>query len=268
MVMWYGGAQEPDDREQAAAGAGLRQVPAEPESSAAAPLLRPAAGPRLRARRASIRAGNSRRVRAAHVKAVLDFSESKIYSNCTSESAHVERQPHGSSPIAEADLIVLRAALTRAVASVCPPWLAAGAEDIVQVALLRVVEVCRRGDGGCDFSSSYLRKAAYSAVVDEIRRLKRRREVPLEDEGSKFQPSTLAANPEQTAAARQQGRAIRACLARLVRPRRLAVTLHLLGHSVPEAALLLNWSPKRAENLVYRGLADLRRCLEASGMVR
>ena len=41
--------------------------------------------------------------------------------------------------------------------------------------------------------------------------------------------------------------------------------LHLQGHSVPDAARLLGWPAKRTENLVYRGLADLRRCLIAKG---
>ena len=50
------------------------------------------------------------------------------------------------------------------------------------------------------------------------------------------------------------------------RERRLAVTLHLQGHSVPEAARLLDWAVKRTENLVYRGLADLRECLTAKGI--
>jgi RNA polymerase sigma-70 factor (ECF subfamily) len=47
--------------------------------------------------------------------------------------------------------------------------------------------------------------------------------------------------------------------------RRRAVMLYLQGHSVPEAARLLGWTAKRTENLVYRGLADLRHCLRAKG---
>ena len=46
----------------------------------------------------------------------------------------------------------------------------------------------------------------------------------------------------------------------------MAVVLHLQGHSVPEAARLLNWGNKRTENLVYRGLADLRNCLALKGL--
>ena len=172
---------------------------------------------------------------------------------------------HGSSSLAEADLVLLRAALVRAVSRVCPPWLADRAEDIVQVALVRVVEIHRRREGNVELSTLYLRKAAYSAVVDEIRRRKRRREVPLEAE-LEVQQATKGLDPERAAASRQAGRAVRKCLGRLVRPRRSAVTLHLVGYSVPEVSRLLGWSFKRAENLVYRGLADLRGCLKGMGV--
>jgi RNA polymerase sigma-70 factor (ECF subfamily) len=44
------------------------------------------------------------------------------------------------------------------------------------------------------------------------------------------------------------------------------VTLYLQGHTVPETARVLDWPAKRADNLVYRGLADLRQCLLAKGL--
>ena len=73
-------------------------------------------------------------------------------------------------------------------------------------------------------------------------------------------------DPERIAAAREIGRGIQDCLSQMSRERRLAVTLYLQGHSVPEASRVLDWPAKRTENLVYRGLADLRECLEAKGM--
>jgi RNA polymerase sigma-70 factor (ECF subfamily) len=141
----------------------------------------------------------------------------------------------------------------------------------VQTALLRVLDANPRGrDGGegtGEVSSFYLRKAAYSAVVDEIRRRKRRREVPLEDDDGAPAPiRTFTPDPESRSAARETGRAIRTCLGELVRPRRHAVTLYLQGHRIREVGDLMGWDRKRAENLIYRGLADLRRCLEGRGV--
>lgn len=159
----------------------------------------------------------------------------------------------------------LRSSLEKAVNRVCPPWLREAREDLVQVALVRVMEVERRSEGKREFSSSYLMKVAYSALIDEIRRRRRRKETTLEDDA---QPAALEADqpdPEHQARDRQAGRAIQDCLAALIRPRRLAVTLHLRGHGVPEAAKILGYGAKRTENLTYRGLKDLRDCLSARG---
>lgn len=174
----------------------------------------------------------------------------------------------------------LRAELVRAVRRVCPGWLADRRDDLVQVALLRVIEIERRGEGARELAPAYLARTAYCVLIDEIRKLRRRREVPLDpgdrgggergDRGDRSERSwDLAApqpGPQQVSEAGEIGRGIRACLGRMVAPRRMAVTLHLLGHGVPEVARLLLWSGKRAENLVYRGLDDLRRCLREKGL--
>ncbi len=180
----------------------------------------------------------------------------------------MEHPPPGSSTLSESHLAALRADLARAVRQVCPAWLADRSEDLVQVALMRVMEVQRKSEGNVELSSFYLHKVARSALIDEIRRLRRRQEVALDETMSESHPPAPAPDPERTAAGRELGRAIQSCLGRLIRPRQAAVTLHLLGHSVPEAAKLLGWSLKKAENLVYRGLADLRGCLELAGVAR
>jgi RNA polymerase sigma-70 factor (ECF subfamily) len=90
----------------------------------------------------------------------------------------------------------------------------------------------------------------------------------LEVERTETHPAAAEPDPERNCAGREIGEAIRDCLGRLVRPRRMAVTLDLQGHRVAEVARLLGWSAKKAENLVYRGLADLRGCLKAKGMGR
>lgn len=174
----------------------------------------------------------------------------------------------GSPPILEDDYAQLRTELMRAVARVCPRQLSDRAEDIVQVALMRLMEIRRKNEGKAEFSALYLRKAAYSVVVDEIRRLRRRQEVPLDEDHSEAEHAAEIPDPERQSSGREIGQAIRECLGKMIRPRRLAVTLHLQGHSVGEVARLLGWSPKRADNLVYRGLADLRGCLDAKGIRR
>jgi len=159
----------------------------------------------------------------------------------------------------------IRRKLEQAVATVCPYLPADEKDDVVQAACLRLLKIQQKNEGEREFSASYLWKVAYSALIDETRRRRRRREDPLVQE---MLDTTVHApgNPEREAAAREVGSAIQGCLQRLVRTRRLAVTLYLQGHGVPESAQLLGWKRKKVENLVYRGLADLRHCLDIKGI--
>jgi RNA polymerase sigma-70 factor (ECF subfamily) len=167
------------------------------------------------------------------------------------------------------DFATLRQDVARAVARLCPRWMADRRDDLVQAAVMRVMHItARRSASGEDhqpLSTSYLYRVAYSVLVDEIRRLRRLRETDLEDEGVNA-VAFATENPERTMASKEVGRGIHECLTGMKRERRLAVTLHLQGHTVAEAARILDWAAKQTENLVYRGLADLRRCLMAKGI--
>jgi RNA polymerase sigma-70 factor (ECF subfamily) len=169
------------------------------------------------------------------------------------------------------DYAQLHRDLVRAVDRVCPRWMADRADDLVQVALMRVMEIQRKKEGAAEFNLFYLRRAAYSAMIDEIRRLRRRQEVSLEggsdeNEAVVYDPAAPTTDPERASASREAGRAIRDCLGSMVAPRRHAVTLNLQGHSVPEIGKLMGWTAKKAENLVYRGMSDLRGCLGEKGI--
>lgn len=164
----------------------------------------------------------------------------------------------------------LRTALARAVRRQCPRWLADHAEDLAQAALIKVMAAASAREGDRPVTSFYLHKVAHSALVDEIRRRHRRREVALVEDGGdddqRGAPEPRAdGDPEQDASFRQLGAAVRECLLGMGADRRQAVMLYLQGHSVPDAGRVLGWPTKRVENLVYRGLSDLRRCLIAKG---
>jgi RNA polymerase sigma-70 factor, ECF subfamily len=166
------------------------------------------------------------------------------------------------------DYSKLRQDLSRAVARICPGWLANQRDDLVQAAAMRVMQVVgnqRTGEGEPTLASSYLYRIAYSVLVDEIRRVRRRRESALETDV--IEPLAVdRTDPEQLAASGEVGRGIQDCLTELKTERRLAVTLYLQGEQVPGIARILDWPRKRVENLVYRGLADLRACLLSKGL--
>jgi len=152
-----------------------------------------------------------------------------------------------------------------AVRSCCPHYLAGQAEDVAQEVLLQLIKKVERGEGKRGFSSMYLLKAAHGATVDEIRRRSRRQEVPVsEDEMNEL--LTGRPDPEQEALGRTLGREIRRCLEGLSVSRRAAVTLHLLGCSISEISSRLGCPKKGADNRVYRGMKDLRECLQAKGL--
>lgn len=162
----------------------------------------------------------------------------------------------------------LRRKLLLALRRQCPASLRPSLEDLVQTALLRSMEaVARSGEGIDQVPASYLHKAAYCALVDEWRRQRARPEAPWEGDLAESVAHS-APRPDQVHESRRIGAAIRECLAGLALARRRAVTLVLQGHTVPETATLLLWSFKRTENLVYRGLADLRACLRGKGIER
>lgn len=168
------------------------------------------------------------------------------------------------------DYSKLREDLERVVARLCPSWLYGQRDDLVQAAVMRVMQIVNADasgrEGNRPLAPFYLYKVAHSALVDEIRRVRRRHEAALDDTENVTAQTPAHLNPERIAASHQIGRGIQDCLTQMSRERRLAVTLYLQGHTVPEASRILDWSAKRTENLVYRGLAELRECLKLKGM--
>ena len=170
-----------------------------------------------------------------------------------------------ASLTADFDVEQLRIDIVRAVRSICPRWLAQHADDLSQIAVSRILERLRTAEGHLELSQGYLYRTAYSVVVDEIRRRRRLREIPLAPDALM---QSVEGNPERQTFSREVRDAVTGCLARLAAPRRRAVTLHLMGHSVDEISALLECRYKQAENLVYRGLSDLRACLRRRGVKR
>ncbi len=165
----------------------------------------------------------------------------------------------------------IRRGLVKAVGRVCPSWLSAHRDDLVQAAMLRILELRNRGEVERTFSAAYLRKVAHAVLVDEIRRRRHRSEVPLpcdsaSEGGEGDGAGRRITDPERRLQERQLGQVIGECLRTIKAERRQALVLFLEGHSVPEAARILGWGHKKTENVIFRGRADLRRRLEEMGL--
>ena len=181
----------------------------------------------------------------------------------SSSPLSIDASATASVSTAPPDVEQLRADMLRTVRSVCPRWIADQADDLTQIAISRILDRLRSTEGRLTLSPGYLYRTAYSVVIDEIRRRRRLHEIPLESD-SRIQSDER--NPERQTFSREVRDAIAGCLSRLATSRRRAVMLHLMGHSVDEISALLECRYKQAENLVYRGLSDLRACLKKRGV--
>jgi len=153
----------------------------------------------------------------------------------------------------------------RAVLRSCPTYLASQAGDIAQEVMVQLPRKLQRTESKASFSSMYLLKAAHGVAVDEIRRRSRRKESPAVDHDMELHRHDRP-DLEREAIGRALGREIRRCLEGLIASRRLAVTLHLLGCTVPEIARRLQCPEKSADTRADRGMKNLRDCLHSRGV--
>jgi len=141
-----------------------------------------------------------------------------------------------------------------------PKWMPDKAEDLTQVAAVRVIRT-----GQLPLSNKYLYRVAYCVVIDEIRRHRYRYEVPMTPSLPGRLANSLAENPEIFTQGSEIGVAIVDCLETLAPERKRAVLLHLQSHKTADVARVMGCKPKRASNLVHRGLKDLRTALTRRG---
>ena len=157
----------------------------------------------------------------------------------------------------------VRNRVRRGVSWAIPRALAADADDLEQDVMVRVLRRLARGGS---VNARYIQQTVHSVIVDEIRRRRvRQAEVLAKSDETVDTAAPASHSPEARTRDTQVSSAIRDCVAALPEPRRSAVHLHLLGHTVPEIAALLHVGRKSAENLVYRAIKALRGCLSARG---
>ncbi|MCH9688337.1 MAG: sigma-70 family RNA polymerase sigma factor [Deltaproteobacteria bacterium] len=151
-----------------------------------------------------------------------------------------------------------------AVRRTCRGWLSAHVDDISQSTRLRLVSRVRERPA-LQLTRAYIRQAARHRAIDEVRHHQSR-----DAQRSKYEltvaPKPGPRDPESALINREVGGVIREQLERLPDARREAVSLFVDGHGITEIAQRLGCSRKRIDNLVYRGLATLRRELTARGV--
>ena len=132
-------------------------------------------------------------------------------------------------------------------------------EDINQDVKLRIWKLLQSGRMIRN-QTAYFRRIINSVVIDQLRKRRRDENLYAHERSKRISEQDLLYRRE---AARQQaleetvGRAV----SRLIRSRRQVVRLYLLNLSIQEIASYLQWTQDKTRNLLYRGLADLRKSL-------
>ena len=132
-------------------------------------------------------------------------------------------------------------------------------EDINQDVKLRIWKLLQSGRMIRNLPA-YFRRIIHSVVIDQLRKRRRDENLYAHERSKRISEQDLLYRRET---ARQQaleetvGRAVN----RLIRSRRQVVKLYLLNLSIQEIASYLKWTQDKTRNLLYRGLADLRKSL-------
>tara|TARA_B100001989_G_scaffold19771_1_gene12103 strand:- start:26 stop:559 length:534 start_codon:yes stop_codon:yes gene_type:complete len=156
--------------------------------------------------------------------------------------------------------------IRRVIAAACPACLRALQDDLIQKAMLRITCAFEK-DQTRTLNRTYLRQVARTVLLDEIRRQRHRKRVLADTDHVERSGCERAVDPERAAHTRQVlDAAMRLLDERLSEHRAEAVLHHLRGRSVREIADRMDIAPKSAENLVYRGLKDLRDGLRELGL--
>ena len=143
-------------------------------------------------------------------------------------------------------------------------WSPPDREDLIQDAALKLLRRGRSLEGGV-LSGCYLSRTLRSVAIDEVRRRSRRHEVACEDLEPHDPERVVWPSPEQALRTARLGRRVEHALTQVHSRRRDLVERYVTGSTVRECAAELSVEHKRAENLIYRGLGQLRRALEGAG---
>jgi len=133
-------------------------------------------------------------------------------------------------------------------------------EDIMQDVRIKIWNLIRSEK--IIFShGSYIKKIVNSAVIDQIRKL-RREEGLFRHEKHKHIAELGYSYSKEVAHKRIVEETVGKAVEQLIDSRRQVVKLYLLNFTIQEISSYFNWSLDKTRNLLYRGLADLRKRLK------
>lgn len=143
------------------------------------------------------------------------------------------------------------------------------ADELVQDVRIRLWRALGDAEKIAGAATFYVKRTALSAAVDLIRRRRARHESALDDVGPVLEKRSdpgVVVDPHRREEAAAEARArLESALEALVPSRKVVVRLYLAGYDRMEIAELTGWTEPKVRNLLYRGLADVRKELGAAG---
>lgn len=140
-------------------------------------------------------------------------------------------------------------------------------DEVLQDVRIRLWRADPSGEQIGRLGASYVYRTATSAALDLLRRRRARAGDRTEsvDDRPEALPDT-ARGPLMELEGDELSERILTAVDTLAPARRVAVRMYLSGYEREEIGELLGWSEAKTRNLIYRGLADLRRCLTERGI--
>ncbi len=133
-------------------------------------------------------------------------------------------------------------------------------EDICQEIKIKLWRVLGDDREIANFPS-YLRKVVSSSVIDMLRKLKRDEDVLWHEKQKQIADHKTDYLSEISDRGHLRDRLAEA-MGLLIESRRRVVKLFLLDMTIDEIGAVYGWSKDKTRNLLYRGLADLKRLLQ------
>lgn len=136
-------------------------------------------------------------------------------------------------------------------------------EDVIQDVKVRIWKlVC--GGRIIRKHGPYIKKVVYTSIIDQFRRKRRESDLVQHEKLKHISEMETYYRGEATHTKGMSEELVKA-VDRLIRSRRRVVKLYLMNLNIREIANYLDVSPDKIRNLLYRGMADMRKHLNGTG---
>lgn len=145
------------------------------------------------------------------------------------------------------------------------------ADDIVQEVKIKLWKELSKQEKIVNLKA-FICQIAFTTTIDEIRKVKTRRQEPLPEEEQEMDLLMSARvrpdppTPQVELERKEIQRLVVSAVDSLGDNRRQVVKLYLYGMNYKEIASELSWSEGKARNLLYRGLEELSEILKSKGV--